>query len=134
MHPVRTPASGSLVVDIDSARPPPAALFAIVWDTLAEMLGTAAAAAVVRRATGRAAATSPQLVDLVVTREDLEYRYTLPHAWSQHAAPELIELRTLAFEIGRLLAELTGMVVIRRLEQIPELGAAGLVWQPEKAN
>ena len=135
MHSIGTPASGRLVVDDgDGARQSPAALFAILWDALAEVLGTAAAAAIVRRATGRAAATSPQLLALVVTRENLEYRYTLPHAWSQDAAPELIELRMLALEIGRLLQELTGMIVIRRLDQIPELRAAGLVWQPESAN
>ncbi|MGZ4316014.1 MAG: hypothetical protein ACXVRS_09280 [Gaiellaceae bacterium] len=134
MHPIHTPASGSSVVDIDGGRLSLAALFAIVWDALAEVLGTAAAAAIVRRATGRAAATHPQLIALVVTRENLEYRYTLPPAWSQPAAPELIELRTLALEIGRLLRELTGIVVIRRLEQIPELQAAGLVWQTESAN
>ena len=61
----------------------PAALFAMVWDALAEVLGTAAIAAIIRRAAGRAAAVSPEFVDVVIRREDLEYRYTLPHAWSQ---------------------------------------------------
>ena len=64
--------------DLDTA-----ALFAIVWDALAEVLGTAATAAIVRRAAGRAATDSPELVDVVIRREKLEYRYTLPHAWSQ---------------------------------------------------
>jgi hypothetical protein len=135
MHSIRTAASGNLPLDdSDGLEPSPAALFAIVWDALAEVLGTAAVAAIVRRATGRAAVTSPQLIELVVIRENLEYRYTLPRAWSQHAEPELIALRTLALEIGRLLVELTGVVVIHRLDQIPELGAAGLVWQTENAN
>jgi hypothetical protein len=111
-----------------------AALFGIVWDALAEVLGTAAVAAIVRRAAGRAAAESPELVDLVILREDLEYRYTLPHAWSQKAERTPVALRVLVAEIGRLLVELTGTVIIHRLEQIPELRAGGLVWRVEDAN
>jgi hypothetical protein len=117
-----------------------AALFAIVWDAIAEVLGTAATAAIVRRAAGRAGPDSPELVDLVIRREKLEYRYTLPHAWSHTArtgAPEgraPIALRALVAEIGRLLLELTGTVFIRRLEQIPELRACGLLWRPGGPN
>ena len=53
---------------------------------------------------GAAAAESPELVELVIRRENLEYRYTLPHAWSQRrrsrrAAP--VALRALVAEIGR---------------------------------
>ena len=121
--------------DLDAA-----ALFAIVWDALAEVLGTAATAAIVRRAAGRAATDSPELVDVVIRREKLEYRYTLPHAWSHRAGaatPEQrapIAFRALVAEIGRLLVELTGTVFIGRLEQIPELRARGLVWRAEEAN
>jgi hypothetical protein len=116
------------------AEPSGAALFAIVWDALAEVLGTAAVAAIVRRAAGRGAAESPELVDLVIVREDLEYRYTLPRAWSQRAEHGLIAFRGLVTEIGRLLLELTGTVVISRMEQIPELLAHRLVWRTEVAN
>ena len=62
-----------------------AALFAIVWDAVADVLGTAATAAIVRRAASRAATESPELADVVIRREKLEYRYTLPHAWSRAA-------------------------------------------------
>jgi hypothetical protein len=118
----------------DGGETTPAALFAIVWDTLADVLGTAAVAAIVRRATGRAAAESPELVDLVVSRENLEYRYTLPPTWSQRGERGPISLRVLVLEIGRLLVELTGTVVIRRLEEVPELRACGLVWHTKAAN
>jgi len=57
-----------------------AALFAIVWDAIAEVLGTAAAAAIVRRAAARAAPNSPELVDVVIRREKLEYRATASHS------------------------------------------------------
>jgi len=118
----------------------PAALFAIVWEAVAETLGTAGTAAIVRRAAARAATQSRELVDLVIRREKLEYCYTLPHAWSGPAeaatpgerAP--IALRALIAEIGRVLVELTGTVVVGRLEQIPELRERGLIWRPEEAN
>jgi len=121
--------------DLDAA-----ALFAIVWDAIAEVLGTAATAAIVRRAAGRAAPESPELVDVVIRRERLEYRYSLPHAWSHPAgtaAPEErapIAFRALVAEIGRLLVELTGTVFVGRLEQIPQLRAQGLLWREEEAN
>jgi hypothetical protein len=111
-----------------------AALFAIVWDALAAVLGTAAVAAIVRRAVGRATAESPELFELAIFREDLEYRYRLPQAWSQRAEGGPVALRVLVVEIGRLLGELTGTVVIRTLEEIPELRAGGLVWRLEDSN
>lgn len=114
-----------------------AALFALVWDALAEVLGTAAAAAIVRRAARRGAVECPELLDLVVRRENLEYRYTLPHHWSataQAAERGQGALPVLVGEIGRLLLELTGTVVINRLEQIPELRARGLVGWAKGAN
>ena len=112
----------------------PAALFGIVWDALADVLGSAAVAAIVRRAARAAADEAPELADVVISREDLEYRYTLPHAWSQRAEHEPRALRVLVAEIGRLLVELTGTAVVRRLEQMPELRAGGLVWRAEDAN
>jgi len=121
--------------DLDTA-----ALFAIVWEALAEVLGTAATAAIVRRAAGRAATDSPELVDVVIRRERLEYHYTLPHAWSHPTRPATpeerapIAFRALVAEIGRLLVELTGTVFVGRLEQIPELCARGLLWRAEEAN
>jgi hypothetical protein len=114
-----------------------AALFALVWDALAGVLGTAAVAAIVRRAARRAAVECPELVDLVVLRENLEYRYTLPHHWStttQAAERAKGALPVLVGEIGRLLVELTGTVVINRLEQIPALRARGLVGWAGEAN
>jgi hypothetical protein len=135
MPPARTDARGSLDVDGRSdIEPAAAALFAIVWDALAEVLGTAAVAAIVRRAAVRAAAESPELVELRVLREEFEYRYQLPAAWSHQTDREPLALRVLVAEIGRLLVELTGTVVVHRLEQIPALRGRGLVWRREGAN
>lgn len=132
MCPARTTASAELGVDAGVADASAAALFAIVWDALADVLGTATVAAIVRRAAGRAVAESPDLADLVILREDLEYRYTLPTSWSAVTDGGLVALRVLARELGLLLVELTGTVVVRRLEQIPELRAHGLVWRAEE--
>lgn len=121
--------------DLDAA-----ALFALVWEAVAEVLGTASTAAIVRRAAARSATDNPELDDVVVLREDLEYRYTLPHAWSYAspaAAPKErvpIAFRALVAEIGRLLLELTGTVLIGRLEQVSELRARGVLWRPEETN
>lgn len=113
----------------------PSALFAIVWDALADMLGTAAAAAIVRRAAARASTECPELTGLVILREELEYRYTLPASWSLDAVGRVpIGLHALAAEIGRLLVELTGTVVVCRLEQIPELRDGAFVWREKEAN
>jgi hypothetical protein len=114
--------------------PTASALFAVLWNLLAEMLGTAATAAIVRRGAQRATPNHADLADLVIVRDHLRYRYTLPGAWSQAAERGNVPLRALAREIGRLLLELTGTVVIRVLEQSPELRAGGLVWRSEDAN
>jgi len=132
MRPIQT--AGSEGVGGSDIELSAAALFAIVWDALAEVLGTAAAAAIVRRAVGRAAPENPELVELAILREDLQYRYTLPQAWSQKAEREPIALRALVTEIGQLLVELTGTIVIHQLEQIPELRQSGLVWRAEDVN
>jgi hypothetical protein len=132
MSRIRIATSGLSVDDAGAEVRSAAALFAILWDVLAEMLGTAATAAIVRRAAARARAVSAELVELDIVRENLEYRYTLPRAWSQQA--DSIALRLLASEIGKLLLELTGTVVIRRLEQTAELRAGGLLWRAEETN
>lgn len=129
MRPPGTAESENVGVDDDGSNElPAAALFAIVWDALAEVLGTAAAAAIVRRAAGRAAPRNPELVELVIVRENLEYRYTVPQAWSSKGP---IALHELVAEMGRLLVELTGTVVIGRLEKIPSLRGCGFVWRAE---
>ena len=106
-----------------------AALFVIVWDALSDTLGTAAAAALVRRAAQRASAQRPEIAGLVIARENFEYRYTLPGEWEHNRQREPAALRVLIREIGRLLMELTGTVVIRRLEELSVLRSHGLVWR-----
>ena len=112
----------------------PAALFAVIWKALVDLLGTAASAAIVRRAARHAESESPELVELVIVREDLAYRYALPRSWAHQGERGHGALRVLAGELGRLLVELTGTVVVRRLEQLPEVRTHGLVFRAKEVS
>ena len=85
------------------------------------MLGTAAAATLLRRAALRAAPRCPELSTLSIIRVDLEYRYTVPASWSEPTADPPRALCELTAELYALLVDLTGSVVVNRLAQIPEL-------------
>jgi hypothetical protein len=102
-------------------------LFGLLWRGLADILGTAAAATLLRRAAQRTLPRCPELLALVITRESLEYRYTLPVHWGDAAPKAEGELSELARELWPLLTALTGSVVVQRLAQIPELQACGIV-------
>ena len=107
--------------DVTATERSAAILFKILWDALADVLGTAATATLVRRAARRAAPRCPELAELAIARENLEYRYTLPPAWKEPAEGTPLALSELVTELRPILIELTGQVVIRHLEQSPEL-------------
>ncbi len=111
-----------------AAEPSPAALFALLWEALADLLGTATAATLLRRAARRAALRNPELADFAVVRESLEYRCKLPPSWKEGTggAP-LRALQDLVDELLPLLVELTGPVVVRHLAQVPELRERGII-------
>lgn len=97
-----------------------AALFGMLWEELVDVLGPTATATLVRRAARRALPRSPELVELDVARVDGEFRYSLPPSFERADAPPA-PLRELLDELRPLLAELTGQVVFRRLERVPQL-------------
>ena len=106
----------------DAGKEPSAGdLFTILWLGLADILGTAAAATLLRRAAQRAVLGYPELAELVITRESLEYRYLLPSTWNESTATALRALRELARELWPFLIDLTGSVVVNRLSQIAAL-------------
>jgi hypothetical protein len=110
----------------------PAELFSLVWNGLVEVLGTAATATLIRRAAMRVAATTPDLPSVVVNRNTVTYDYEIPAIWRRpDDARALHSLRTLLGELGLLLRELTGGVVIRRLERLAPLRDAGLSFGEE---
>jgi hypothetical protein len=102
-------------------------LFTILWSALADVLGTAAAATLLRRAAQRAAVHWPELAGLAITRERLEYRYSVPVSWRDPSADPPRALCELAHELCTLLVDLTGPVIVNRLAQIPELGSRGVI-------
>jgi redox-sensitive bicupin YhaK (pirin superfamily) len=97
-----------------------AAIFKMLWDALVDVLGTTATATIVSRASRRALPRSPELGELAIERVDREYRYVVPRSFGQADGP-LAPLRDLLDELRPLLAELTGQVVLRRLELVPQL-------------
>jgi hypothetical protein len=107
-----------------------AALFNMLWESLAEVLGTAATATLLRRAARRALPRCAQLAELTIERENLEYRYTLPPAWGQAGKVLAPALNELVGELRALLIELTGPVVLHHLEQVPAL--RDLLISPQK--
>lgn len=104
-------------------------LFAVLWNSLADVLGTAATATLMRRAAQRAAPRCPELGELVIKRTSLDYDYETPAPWKERGGDSL---RELVRELRPLLVDLTGPVVINHLERIPELQENGLTFGPEE--
>jgi len=96
------------------------ALFGMLWDELVDVLGTAATAAILGRAARRALPRSPELGELAIARGDKGYGYVVPRSFDRTGGPP-VPLRELLGELQPLLRELTGQVVLRRLERVPGL-------------
>lgn len=98
------------------------------------MLGSAAAATLVRRAAKRAAVRKADLLDLRVERKGWEYQYALPAEWSRrspHELPDFVDL--VSSELVPLLREFTGQIVIGRLGRVPGLEQLGFSVQEQKS-
>ena len=122
-----------------SRGPPPrraaaAELFQRLWDEVADLVGTAATAALLRRALKRGSAKRPELAAIDLRREGLEYAWVLPAAWHDPARRDAVELlrRLVCDDLHPLFRELTGPVIARRLAMAPDLVEAGLAG--EEAN
>jgi len=102
--------------------PTTSGLFTMLWDALADLLATAATAALLKRAARRAAARSPELLELAIQRQGLDYGCTCPSGWSDRSGGGTpLALRGLIGELRPLLIEMTGQLVIQHLEQFLEL-------------
>jgi hypothetical protein len=98
-----------------------AELFALLWGSLADMLGTAATATLLRRAIKQAASQSSRLEPVGVIRNGLDYEYRG-------------ELRAVAAELRVLLVELTGPVVVRRLARLAPFREQGIDFSHEASK
>jgi hypothetical protein len=99
----------------------PTELFELIWAALVDLLGSAAAATLLRRSLKRAAERVPGLNGISISRDRFEYRYVLPAGWKDNPSGALEDLREIARELQPLLLELTGWVVMHRLRGIPAL-------------
>ena len=109
-----------------------AELFDLLWGTLADVLGTAATATLLRRAIKRGAARTAWSEPVVVARNGLDYTYRLPDAWKQSGNDEAVDVfRMITAELKVLLIELTGPVVVARLGQLAPLRKWGIDFNDE---
>jgi hypothetical protein len=101
--------------------------FALLWTTLADVIGPTATAALMQRSVKRASADEPELMDLVIAREQFSYTYHVPRSWTAMAPAPPAALARVGRELWPLLVELTGSVVVRRLEKEPLLRRCGVI-------
>lgn len=114
--------------DVSSA----AKLFDLLWGSLADVLGTAATATLLRRAIKRTESQTSWPEPIIVARNGLDYEYRLPETWKQPGNEEAIgALRVLAAELRVLLVELTGSVVVRRLARLAPFRKLGIDFSEE---
>jgi hypothetical protein len=112
-----------------------AELFALLWESLADVLATAATATLVRRALKQVASRPSNGEPVVVTRIGLNYEYRLPEIWKQTGNEEAIDaLRIVAAELRVLVLELTGPVVVRRLARLAPFREHGIDFRDEAAR
>jgi hypothetical protein len=109
-------------------------LFTILWDALADLLGSAPTAMLLKRSARRAAARSPELAGLIIQRQGFVYTFNCPTGWSGSAGSTAPALRDLIVELRPLLIEMTGQLVIDHLEQFLELRELLLLAPQEERN
>src|SRR3954470_18470152 len=107
-----------------------ARLFGIVWDTIADVIGTAATATLVRRSAKRLSDRDGSGVPgLHITRDGFDYRYSLPDGWQQPEGDAVVALRALRRELSPLLVQLTGRVLVRRLDAVGDLRRCQILFE-----
>jgi hypothetical protein len=121
-------------VSVSTRTTSPAEVFAVLWDELADVLGTEATATLVRRAVRGAGLDRPGPPPVVVNPTTLSYGYGLPDTWRDPAdAAAIAALHAMAAQLAVLLQELTGDVVLRRLGHVNALRDAGLPLEARSA-
>jgi hypothetical protein len=112
-----------------------AELFDLLWESLADVLGTAATATLLRRAIKQAVSRTSWSEPVIVTKNGLDYEYRLPETWTQARNEEALgALRVVAAELHVLLVELTGPVVVRRLARLAPLRERGIDFSADVAK
>ena len=116
----------------DQDAPSAAELFDLLWESLADVLGTAATATLLRRAIKRSVSRISRSEPVIVVRNGPDYEYRLPETWRQPGNEEALSaLRVLVAELRTLLIELTGPVVVRRLARLASFRKLGTDFSDE---
>ena len=109
-----------------------AELFDLLWESLADILGTAATATLLRRAIKAAASKTSWSESVTMVRTGLDYEYRLPETWKQPGNEEAVSaLRVVVAELRVLLVELTGVVVVARLGRLAAFRKSGINFSDE---
>lgn len=110
----------------------PSEIFNVLWGALVEILGSPATATLLRRSTRRQLGDFPELGKLAITRKGFEYVYAVPPDWKHANEQSNAALQALVQDLYSLLFELTGPVVLHRLEALPQLAKYGLSLSEDK--
>ncbi len=110
----------------------PSEIFDVLWAALVEILGSPATATLLRRSAKRRLGDFPELGELAITRKGFEYAYTVPPDWKHANERSNAALQALIQNLYSLLFELTGPVVLHRLEALPQLAKFGLSLSEDK--
>src|SRR5229473_4881212 len=110
----------------------PSEIFNVLWGALVEILGSPATATLLRRSAKRRLRDFPELGELAITRKGFEYAYAVPEDWKHANERSNAALQALVHDLYSLLFELTGPVVLRRLEALPQLAKCGLSLSEDK--
>lgn len=117
------------VARAESGTPATAAdVFGLLWRSLSDLLGSATTATLLRRSRNAVARRLPSAAELMIDRDGLVYRYTLPPPWSEVAGEGLDVMRALADELRPLLMELTGGMILDQLDGIAGFRDNGIVF------
>jgi hypothetical protein len=130
----RVGSENEIVSDSDRVATSAADLFDLLWESLADVLGTAAGATLLRRAIKRAGARTASSESVSVTRNGLDYEYRVPETWKEPGDEAVGELRIVAAELRVLLVELTGPVVVDRLGRLAPFRKSGIQFSDEASN
>lgn len=103
-------------------------LFGLLWRSLSDLLGSATTATLLRRSRNAVAGRAPDLADLQIDREGLEYRYRLPPSWSAPDDRAVSTVRDIVGELRPLLMELTGEVILSQLDANPAFARSGIIF------
>jgi hypothetical protein len=107
-------------------------LFDLLWGGLSDVLGAAATATLLRRSKGSLARRTHAVDELRIERAGLEYRYAVPDDWRVPSDAARATFGELVDELRPLLIQLTGAVILRRLDTIPAFGENGIVFSQLK--